>query len=520
MYMTAEAFPTPDETDVSVLNPESALLVSDSMRILRHPAVRPLMDIDMEERELLGQTKSLAQQNVLMYMMVQGVIGNYADMSTQEIMDTHVAAGSLSLSLRATNQFHNTFVAYARAQQKTGVQQAGDIIRGDISENVTLAVRDLANLYHRGFITPDGNSENMQHASSVLRFINVNLLFGGQAESQEVINIFYDRLYEAIVGELPGDGQLNKSAQNYAHQYARPVTRGNIIRNIRRKAGPLAEEITNRAALQVLFANAKGTLGIIEDQAEVRQKYVPALRAIGRADDVVELNASIVDLMGRLQAAAAAEDEVLNSDDLNESLVQATHLDWEVLPPGELEERARAIVREQSSRNTEVTIDLERLKILANIRKQWGEDASFYAYGKLGKRRIIKQDGQEEPDQYLLLILQEFDSDGNVIREHAVAESPIAGPNALYVFRQDVSEGLHWREVMALPKNYARSLKARAVKHTKPRQAPEGFLITSMTQKVGILLTCDVDDFLALEFSGDRGVRLPKRAITGDANDQ
>jgi hypothetical protein len=72
---------------------------------------------------------------------------------------------------------------------------------------------------------------------------------------------------------------------------------------------------------------------------------------------------------------------------------------------------------------------------------------------------------------------------------------------------------------MALPKHYARSLKARAVKHTKPRQAAESFLVTAMTKKVGILLVCEADEFLVLEFSGERGVRLPRRAITGEAND-
>lgn len=517
--MTTGEYPTAEEADISPLDPESARLVTDAIHILRHPAVQPLMDLDMEDRELLGQTKFLAQQSVISYMMVQGIIGNQSDMSTKEIMDTHASAGALTLSLRATNQFHNAYTAYARAQGKTGLQQAGDIIRGNVDENMTLAVRDLANLYHQGLVTADGTSDNMQYASSVLRFLNVNLLFGGQADTQDVINEFYDRLYEAIVGQLPNDGQLNLAAQKYASQYAKPLTRGNAIRSIRRKAGPLVDEITNRAALQVLFANAKGTLEAVEDQAEARRKYVPALRAIGRAEDIVELNASMANLIDRLQAAAAAEGDVLNADDLAESLVQATHLDWEVLPPGELEERARAIVREQSRSSTEVTIDLERLKILDNIRKQWGEGASYYAYGKLGKRRIVKHEGQEEPDQYLLLILQEFDETGQVVREHAVAESPIAGPNALYVFRQDVSEGLSWRDVMALPKHYARSLKARAVKHTKPRQAAESFLVTAMTKKVGILLACEADEFLVLEFSGERGVRLPRRAITGEAND-
>lgn len=517
--MSSEEFPTVDETDVSLLSPEAAQLATDSIHILRHPAVRPLMDLEMDERETLGQTKFLAQQHVLTYMMVQGVIGNYEDMSNQELLERHADAGVLSLSLRATNQFHNAFIAYARVQGKTARQQAEDIINGNISTNITNAVQDIANLYRRGMITADGGSENMQYLSSVLRFLNVNLLFSGQTNTQEEINLFYDTLYEVVVGEPPNEGRLNKAALNYANQYGKPMTRGNIIRNIRRSAGPLIGEITERAALQLLLANAKGTLGAVQDVNDTKVKYSKALRAIGRAGDIVELNATIVDLMGRLQIAAESEGEVLNSNDLAESLVQATHLDWEVLPPGELEERARAIVHEQSRTSTEVTIDLERLKILDNIRKQWGEDASYYAYGKLGKRRVIKQDGQEEPDQYLLLILQELDEDGNVVREHAVAESPIAGPNALYVFRQDVSEGLSWRDVMALPKNYARSLKARAVKHTKPRQAPDGFLIAAMTQKVGTLLACDVEDFLALEFSGERGVRLPKRAITGEEND-
>lgn len=511
--MTNEAFPDVGEIDGSPLDPESARLVFDSLQVLRHPAVQPLIDLDMEHREMLGQTKFLAQQNVLTYMMVQGVIGNYADMSTQEIMDTHASAGALTITLRAANEFHNAFVAYARAQQKTGVQQARDIILGNVSDNITLAVKDLGELYRRGLIAADGTSDNMQYAGSVLRFLNVNLLFNGQVDSQAAINLFYDTLYEAIVGQVaPGD-RLESAARNYANQYAQPVTRGKVIRSIRSKAGVTATELTNRAALHVLLANARGTLGVVQDQDEVRQMYVPALRAIGRAEDIVELNASMAEVIRRLQRAAEAEGEVLNSDDLAESVVQATHLDWEVLPPGELETRARAMVQEQTRRGTEVTIDLERLNILANIRQQWGEHASYYAYGKLGKRRVIKRDGQEEPDQYLLLILQELDDDGAVLAEHAVAESPIAGPHALYVFRQDVSEGLSWREVMALPKQYARALKARQVKHTKPRQAPDGYLIASMTEKVRILLASEVDEFLALEFSGEGRIRLPKRLI-------
>ena len=510
--MTGEDYPEPELVDEEAMDPRSARLALEAANILSHPAVRPLIDIDMEERESLGQTKALAAQKVLEFMMVQHVIGNFEDMSSQEIMDTRVADGALSVSLHAVNQFHNAFIAYARIQHKTGRQQAQDIINGDVNGNIEHAVIDLANLFQRGLLDADGENLNLQYAGHILRFINVNLLFSGQLETQERVNQFYDQLYQTVTGELITAGRLNHSAADYANQYGQPVTRGSVIRNMRRKAGPLVGDITNRAALMVLLGNAKGSLGAVEDPGGTRMKYAKALRAIGRAEDIEPLNTSIVSLIGELYAAAEAE-VALSSDEFAEDVTQAMQLDWEVLPPGELEERARKIVSDQQRTRAEVFIDLERLKILDKIRTEWGEDACYYAYGKLGKRRVIKRDGQEEPDQYLMLILQEFDRGGNVVREHAVAESPIAGPNALYVFRQDVSEGLSWREVMALPKSYARALKARAVKHSKPRQAPEGFLIASMTKKVSMLLACEVDEFLAIEFSGERGIRLPKDVV-------
>lgn len=517
--MSTEDFPGQELENQTDLDPRIAQMVLDATTILRHPAVQPLIDLDMEEHEALGQTKFLAQQKVLEYMMVQGVIGNYADMSTREMMDTHASDATLTLTLQAANEFHNAFIAYARHQRKTGRQQAQDIISGDVSGNIAAAVQDLANLYQQGLLDADGGSVNMQYAGHVIRFLNVNLLFSGYLETQEEVNAFYDQLYETVTGEAIVAGRLNRSAAEYANQYGQPVTRGNVIRNLRRKAGPLAGEITNRAALMLLFGNAKGTLGFIEDKGGTRQKYAKALRAIGRAEDIEPLNTSIARLIHELYDAAELEAQ-LDSDEIAEDIAQATHLDWEVLPPGELEERARKIVSDQQRTRTEITIDLERLKILDNIRKQWGEHASYYAYGKLGKRRVIKRDGEEEPDQYLMLILQELGEGGRVVREHAIAESPIAGSNALYVFRQDVSEGLSWREVMALPKSYARALKARAVKHMQPRQAPQGFLIASMTEKVRILLACEIDEFLALEFSGERGFRLPKRVIAEPSDKQ
>lgn len=183
-------------------------------------------------------------------------------------------------------------------------------------------------------------------------------------------------------------------------------------------------------------------------------------------------------------------------------------LQWEVLPPGEVHEIAKEIVNSNQAETKQPEIDLERLLILDQIRKEWGEDNAYYARGVLGKRKVVKANGAEEPDQYLILVLQERDAEGNVVAEHAVAESPITQRNALYVFRQDVSEDLSWREVMALPKSYAKALGARPVKHILPRNPPEGFLVASMAGKVSMLLSATKEEFPKIEFNGEKGVRL------------
>lgn len=503
----------PENGDFSDLDPAKAELAIDYMRIANNPAVRPLLDLDLAQDPALGQAHHYAQQFVLYRMFVQGVMGNRDDFSSQKVMDTEAANSTMQLTLRSINEFHSSFNAYTRAQGITGEQQAANIISGNINSNVTMAARDIATLYQQGLVASNGESANLQYTGRVLRFLNANLIFSDQLKQDGMVNTFYDEVYKVAVGEPPSSGYLNQMATNYAGQYTKPVTRGSIVQKLRRQAGTNVDDITNRAALMLLLANAKATLMFAQKVPNAREKYADALRGVGNADDLVPLSESIVKLMDRLQQAATLEQGQGVDNEFIEGIVQATQLNWEVLPAGELEDKARAIVDGQRQNGKEVTIDLERLNILANIRKEWGEDASYYVYGALGQRKVIKSDGKEEPDQYLLLILQDIDNQGNVRQEHAVAESPIAGPHALYVFRQDVSEGLSWREVMALPKSYARSLNARRLKHTLPRQAPQGYLVASMTEKVSTLMTCEPHEFSVIEFNGDRGFRVPKNIL-------
>lgn len=195
-------------------------------------------------------------------------------------------------------------------------------------------------------------------------------------------------------------------------------------------------------------------------------------------------------------------------------------LDWEVLPPGtdELEKTARQIVSDVTARtNKSPEIDLSRLVILDEIRKIWGEDASYYSRGIRQKRRIVKDnDSSEQPDEYIILVLQEINRlTGEVMYEHAVAESPIAGPNALYVYRQDATDHRHgWRTVMSLPKNQSRRLGARDIKHTIPRGASS--LNTVMVGKVEQIMLASATDFHDLDFNGlDKDGQVKVRRILG-----
>lgn len=192
-------------------------------------------------------------------------------------------------------------------------------------------------------------------------------------------------------------------------------------------------------------------------------------------------------------------------------------VDWEILPPGQLEEFAREIVEaaQNNGESTNPSIDLHRLQILEKIRHQHGVDTSYYAKGIRKTRRIIREGDLEQPDEYILLVLQKINEEGQLIGEDVIAESPISGPNALYVQRQDVN-GWDWRELMAYPKPDTRDMGARSVKHT----VPEGRdLIEWMVEKVTMLLDSAPDEFLHGEFKGvDKAgkprLRIPPRVLS------
>jgi hypothetical protein len=205
-------------------------------------------------------------------------------------------------------------------------------------------------------------------------------------------------------------------------------------------------------------------------------------------------------------------EETNEEADANEGLLESSEmfveLDWTVLPDdeGELIKQAKDIVEQVESRSEKTgrkaDIDLDRLNILRNIREAWGKDRCYYARGTLGNKPKVNIAGKEYPDEYIVLVLQEISGgDGNVIAEHAIAESPVVGPNAMYVFRSDVSQGYNWRQVYSLPKRQARALGARRVKHTTSNDRS---IVDELTDKVTSLLTATPDEFKNVKFSSGK----------------
>lgn len=180
-------------------------------------------------------------------------------------------------------------------------------------------------------------------------------------------------------------------------------------------------------------------------------------------------------------------------------------LDWEVLPPGEVIRFCTDIIsKPRQTGAIQPKIDFERLKALETIRENWGADNCYYARGKLGQRRIVHEGDTSQPDEYIILVLQERDNDGNILYEHAIAESPIVGPHAMYIYRQDTNRSTNWRTVMSVSKQDARRMGARQIKHSND----DGGQALALSEKASLLLCCAPEEFKQLQFNGIRGFRL------------
>lgn len=136
-------------------------------------------------------------------------------------------------------------------------------------------------------------------------------------------------------------------------------------------------------------------------------------------------------------------------------------VDWEILPPGLLEDmqgNPSGELSDQDPYDHERQVDWKRLWRLQEYAKGW--DGAYFA------RTTIPNLAHDK--QYYAVIMPET-RDGAMI-EHAVADHPETG-NGMYVWRGELGAdsgriSLTWREVMARPRMVARQLGARCLYHT------------------------------------------------------
>ncbi|MBL8121171.1 hypothetical protein JNM87_00265 [Candidatus Saccharibacteria bacterium] len=504
-----EQHPSIDSGDA--LSATNAQLVRDTLLVLNHPAYTSVAAYDMDagNRIYPSVLNLYLAQIGIGYMLSNHIRGvPIPPVGVQEAHDRFAGVHGLTSQLRATNELHGMITGLAN-HFGVPVAELGKQARGkDAGKLILPLAQDFLTYCQRGLIGPDGESTQFQFAASRLRALNFFTSFSNDALDPSFAEGYASRLMRPMTeGHQAVEDQAQELAEYYSSGRATQAVMSRF--NSRNQRGLVP--VYNRAAQLLLASTAAGEVSHIPENPTATRRIGREVIAAAAASDLEEVSKSAVRLLRQLEDNRT-QLEASESESIEQEITIAQQLDWEVLPPGEVRAIATEIVENAYKGKAIPSVDLERLNILKNIRERWGDaDDSYYARGVRKKRKLVTdvETGEKEADQYLILVLRERNELGEIIAEHAVAESPITKLNAMAVFRQDVSEGLTWKEVMSLPKSYAYALGARAVKHTVPRtNVPENYLTDSMTKKAMALLAAPKDVFDRIIFDGDREPRI------------
>jgi hypothetical protein len=226
---------------------------------------------------------------------------------------------------------------------------------------------------------------------------------------------------------------------------------------------------------------------VVDNPSSARYEAHKQLQALCSDDMIalVDYGEEVVRESYRRKEQEALVGEILQS--------KKQELDYTILPAGtELREVAEQIANE-SSEYTKAHIDLERLAVLEKVRQRVGPEKCFLMRGKSSGKNMTDTDGTLINEDYIGLIMQHHDDYGNVVREDCLAVSPIARKHAGYIVRQDASEGISWREILALPKQEAiQYFNARRLRFD-PVAGQNKY--DAYVEKVDTLLSCDKEQF-------------------------
>jgi hypothetical protein len=188
----------------------------------------------------------------------------------------------------------------------------------------------------------------------------------------------------------------------------------------------------------------------------------------------------------------SAEEISLPDVDVDFEILANQELDFTILPGDtNLRQLSEELFNESTDTEKE-KVDLERIKILEDMRQIFGEDKCFFARGKQSGRQYKTGANETIDEDFIVLVMQNHDVNGQVTSEDALAISPISRRHAAFYTRQNASEGISWREIFSLSKTDARYFGARKLKfignedHT-PYEA--------VKEKVFALATCLPGEF-------------------------
>lgn len=152
-------------------------------------------------------------------------------------------------------------------------------------------------------------------------------------------------------------------------------------------------------------------------------------------------------------------------------------LDFVPFEDDELDVRAQEVIDEANARlprsiGKSLRIDPERITHLKTLQRAWeqqyGVGAAKFMRAELKGRRSTSVDGRIFFDEYIFLDLKKPSTETGQMEDcGVVADSPVAGQNAAFIFRNDTesSKGYSWQDVFKLRKLQTRVFGTRAIKH-------------------------------------------------------
>lgn len=165
----------------------------------------------------------------------------------------------------------------------------------------------------------------------------------------------------------------------------------------------------------------------------------------------------------------------------------AEYLDRQVLPPGTRPayQEVKADDTQPVRRSRPAAYDDDRLRVIELVQAKMRKNRGL-------QFRLVRPDPSLKPrdslsgalsDYHVLIII-------SGALEHAVAVSPMAGQDAIYIVRADVSEE-PWQDVLTGTKQRARALKAKSLRVT----GEQAWKHEQAAEKVVAYLTCDAYSF-------------------------